>query len=219
MLKRVAAAAALSLVPTVMVAAPRRPRTPARSACRARSRSRAPTGRSPRSSVPAAWDTPSPRGGTSCTRPRLGRFLQLRRRQQRRRGLVRLVPARDLHDPSRLRVRLQLQRRQPEHPHHDRPPRVPDRGQQLAQRSLRHGQGDRDPLLPQRRTYRAWSGAKVSLRQKSCSSCSWKWVRSGTTDRYGRVSLKAYASTTRYWQIATVDTSNTWGKASTTLKR
>ncbi|MFJ6132728.1 YggN family protein [Janibacter terrae] len=68
-------------------------------------------------------------------------------------------------------------------------------------------------------TYRAWSGAKVSLRQKSCSSCSWKWVRSGTTDRYGRVSLKAYASTTRYWQIATVDTSNTWGKASTTLKR
>ncbi|MEN3123329.1 hypothetical protein [Janibacter sp. LM] len=72
---------------------------------------------------------------------------------------------------------------------------------------------------PSAGTYRAWSGAKVSLRQKSCSSCSWKWVRSGTTDRYGRVSLKAYASTTRYWQIATVDTSNTWGKASTTLKR
>ena len=68
-------------------------------------------------------------------------------------------------------------------------------------------------------TYRAWSGAKVSLRQKSCSSCSWKWVKSGTTNRYGRVSIKTYASTSRYWQIATTDSSTTWGKASSTLRR
>lgn len=68
-------------------------------------------------------------------------------------------------------------------------------------------------------TYRAWSGAKVSLRQKSCSACSWRWVKSGTTNRYGRVSIKAYASTSRYWQIATVDTSSTWGRASSTLRR
>lgn len=67
--------------------------------------------------------------------------------------------------------------------------------------------------------YRGWSGAKVSLRQKTCSTCSWTWVRSGTTDRNGRVSLKTYASTSRSWQIATVDTSSTWGKASGTLKR
>lgn len=67
--------------------------------------------------------------------------------------------------------------------------------------------------------YRPWANAKVSLRQKSCSSCSWKWVKTGYTDRYGRVTLKAYASTNRYWQIATIDTSSTWGRASSTLKR
>lgn len=68
-------------------------------------------------------------------------------------------------------------------------------------------------------SYRAWSGAKVSLRQKSCSSCSWRWVASGRTNSYGRASIKTYASTSRYWQIATVDTSTTWGRASGTLRR
>lgn len=67
--------------------------------------------------------------------------------------------------------------------------------------------------------FRAWSGTKVTLRQKTCSSCSWKWVKSGTTDRYGRVTLKAYASTARYWQLATADTSTTWGRASSSAKR
>lgn len=67
--------------------------------------------------------------------------------------------------------------------------------------------------------FRAWPGTKVALRQKTCSSCSWTWVKSGTTDRYGRVTLKAYASTTRYWQLATVDTSTTWGRASTSARR
>ena len=67
--------------------------------------------------------------------------------------------------------------------------------------------------------FRAWSGTKVTLRQKTCSSCSWKWVKSGTTDRYGRVTLKAYASSARYWQLATADTSTTWGRASSSAKR
>lgn len=68
-------------------------------------------------------------------------------------------------------------------------------------------------------TYRSWAGRKVVLRQKTCSSCSWKWVRSGTTNRYGQVNLKGYASTTRYWQVATLDSSNTWGRTSSTLRR
>lgn len=72
---------------------------------------------------------------------------------------------------------------------------------------------------PSAERYRAWSGAKVSLRQKSCASCSWKWVTSGKTNSTGRVSLKAYASTARYWQIVTADTSTTWGRASSTLRR
>lgn len=72
---------------------------------------------------------------------------------------------------------------------------------------------------PNAQKYRAWPGAKVSLRQKSCSSCSWKWVKSAKTDSKGRASVKAYASTSRYWQIATVDSSTTWGKASNTLRR
>lgn len=67
--------------------------------------------------------------------------------------------------------------------------------------------------------FRAWSGTKVTLRQKTCSSCSWKWVKSGTTDRYGRVTLKAYASSARYWQLATADSSTTWGRASSSAKR
>lgn len=67
--------------------------------------------------------------------------------------------------------------------------------------------------------FRAWPGTKVALRQKTCSSCSWKWVKSGTTDRYGRATFKAYASTTRYWQLATVDSSTTWGRASTSARR
>lgn len=72
---------------------------------------------------------------------------------------------------------------------------------------------------PSAEGYRSWSGTKVALRQKSCQSCSWRWVRSGTTNRDGRVSLKAYTSTSRYWQIATVDTSTTWGRAATTSRR
>lgn len=67
--------------------------------------------------------------------------------------------------------------------------------------------------------YRAWSGAKVSLQQKSCSSCSWKRVKTGKTTSTGRVSLKTYASTKRYWRITTTDTSTTWGRASSTLRR
>lgn len=67
--------------------------------------------------------------------------------------------------------------------------------------------------------YRGWAGTKVVLRQKTCSSCSWKWVKSGKTDRNGRVSLTTYAGTKRSWQVATVDTSDTWGRASSTLQR
>lgn len=72
---------------------------------------------------------------------------------------------------------------------------------------------------PSAGTFRAWPYTKVVLRKKSCSSCSWSYVKSGTTNRYGKVRLSTYSSGTRYWQIATVDSSNTWGRASATMKR
>lgn len=72
---------------------------------------------------------------------------------------------------------------------------------------------------PSAGTYRPWAGTKVALRTKSCSSCSWKLVKTGTSDRYGRVSLKTYASTARYWRLTTADTGNTWGRASATIRR
>jgi hypothetical protein len=68
-------------------------------------------------------------------------------------------------------------------------------------------------------TYRAWAGQKVVLRAKNCSSCSWRWVASPIADRYGRVSVKAYASTARYWRLSTADTSTTFGRTSSTVKR
>ncbi len=67
--------------------------------------------------------------------------------------------------------------------------------------------------------YRTWSGAKVSLQRKSCSSCSWKTIKTGTTNRYGKVSLKTYAKNTRYWRLNVKETSVAWGRAGTTLKR
>lgn len=67
--------------------------------------------------------------------------------------------------------------------------------------------------------YRPWSGAKASLQMKSCSSCSWKYVKSGTTNGSGVVAMKAYASTSRYWRVVTSDTSSTWGRASSYTKR
>ncbi|MET4077852.1 hypothetical protein [Janibacter sp. UYMM211] len=67
--------------------------------------------------------------------------------------------------------------------------------------------------------YRSWSGAKASLQMKSCSSCSWKYVKSGTTNGSGVVTMKSYASTSRYWRVVTSDTSSTWGRASSYTKR
>lgn len=67
--------------------------------------------------------------------------------------------------------------------------------------------------------YRPWSGAKASLQMKSCSSCSWKYVKSGTTNGSGVVTMKAYASTSRHWRVVTSDTSSTWGRASSYTKR
>ena len=97
-------------------------------------------------------------------------------------------------------------------------------GSRLAASSSRSGnyvtaKGTATRYSPSAERYRAWAGTKVVLRQKTCASCSWKWVKSGTTDRYGRVSLKAYAGTKRSWQLATVDSSNTWGRTSSTLTR
>lgn len=72
---------------------------------------------------------------------------------------------------------------------------------------------------PSAERFRPWSGARVSLYSKSCSSCSWKRVKATKTNSTGKVSVRTKASTKRYWKIATSDSSNTWGKTSATLRR
>ena len=64
-----------------------------------------------------------------------------------------------------------------------------------------------------------WANASVVLRQKSCASCAWKTVRTGTTNRYGKVSFKAYSPKASYWQLSTKDTGTTWGKVAGTMYR
>lgn len=59
----------------------------------------------------------------------------------------------------------------------------------------------------------------VTLRQKACSSCSWKTLKAAKTNRYGKVSFKTYSSRTRYWQVRTKDISTTWGRTSATVRR
>ncbi|WP_252975960.1 hypothetical protein [Janibacter melonis] len=81
------------------------------------------------------------------------------------------------------------------------------------------GKGTARRYSPAAGGYRPWSGAKASLQMKSCSSCSWKYVKSGTTNGSGVVTMKAYASTSRYWRVVTSDTSSTWGRASSYTKR
>lgn len=67
--------------------------------------------------------------------------------------------------------------------------------------------------------FRSWSGASVSLYSKSCSSCSWKRVTTTKTNSTGKVTVKTKASSARYWKITTASSSNTWGKTSATLRR
>ena len=98
------------------------------------------------------------------------------------------------------------------------------RGSRMSASSTRSGRyvtvrGTATRYSPSAERHRAWAGKKVVLRQKSCSSCSWKDVKSATTDRYGRVTLKAYAGTKRSWRLATADNTTTWGRTSATLRR
>lgn len=72
---------------------------------------------------------------------------------------------------------------------------------------------------PNAERFRPWSGATVTLHSKSCSSCSWKRVKTVKTNSAGKVSIKTKASAKRYWRITTSDSSNTWGKTSSTLRR
>lgn len=71
---------------------------------------------------------------------------------------------------------------------------------------------------PSARGFRPWAGKTAVLRQKTCASCSWRSVGSARTNRYGQVRFTKTASA-RYWQVATSDSSNTWGKTSVTMKR
>lgn len=97
-------------------------------------------------------------------------------------------------------------------------------GSRLSVSSARSGRyvtvkGTTTRYLPSWGSYRPWAGTRITLQQKTCSSCSWKTVKTGTTNRYGKVSLKTYAGTTRYWRISTKDTSTTWGRTSSTVRR
>lgn len=96
-------------------------------------------------------------------------------------------------------------------------------GSGLSASSSRSGslvtvKGNATRYSPTAGRFRVWSGAKVALRKKSCSSCAWTYVKSGTTTSTGAVSLSTRSSAP-YWQIATIDTGNTWGRASGTMKR
>ncbi|OAB87392.1 hypothetical protein AWH69_04685 [Janibacter melonis] len=72
---------------------------------------------------------------------------------------------------------------------------------------------------PNHERYRAWSGARASLQKKACSSCSWSTVKSATTNRYGEVTMRSSAPGARYWRVVTADSSTTWGRASGHTKR
>lgn len=67
--------------------------------------------------------------------------------------------------------------------------------------------------------FRPWAGAKATLESRKCSTCAWTPVKTGTTSTKGVVTLTAYASTARSWRVVTADTPSTWGKVSSTTTR
>ncbi|MGE9808826.1 hypothetical protein [Janibacter sp. G1551] len=71
---------------------------------------------------------------------------------------------------------------------------------------------------PNAGAFRAWSGATVRLYQKK-SGGSWTYVKTTTSNSTGRVSVKAYASTARYFQLRSADSSTTWGTTSASVYR
>lgn len=68
-------------------------------------------------------------------------------------------------------------------------------------------------------TFRPWAGAQATLESRTCSTCAWTPVKTGTTGSTGVVALKATASTARSWRVVTADTSSTWGRVSSTTTR
>lgn len=67
--------------------------------------------------------------------------------------------------------------------------------------------------------YRAWAGTTVRLYYRNRSSDPWIKIAARTTNSDGKVSYKWRKSNTRTYKAVTVDSSNTFGRTSSTSRR
>lgn len=96
-------------------------------------------------------------------------------------------------------------------------------GSRITAKSSRKGQtvtitANTKRYSPSYETYRTWAKSKVTLRTKTCSNCAWRNVKTATADSKGNVRF-VVRSKAKYWQVVSKDTGNTWGRASSTIKR
>ncbi len=67
--------------------------------------------------------------------------------------------------------------------------------------------------------FRVWSGRKVVLSTRSCSTCAWRPVRGARTSRAGTVTFKVRASQTRGYRVTAAGTPSTWAPVARTARR
>lgn len=67
--------------------------------------------------------------------------------------------------------------------------------------------------------YVSWKSKPVGFYTKSCSSCSWKKVKSRSTNSKGVATLKVTKSAKRYYQVRTSNASTTWGRTSSVVRK
>lgn len=72
--------------------------------------------------------------------------------------------------------------------------------------------------LPSQGAYRNWSGATTKFYSQK-SDGTWRYLKTVTTDSYGKATAKVYASTTRKFKAVTSSTSSTWGRTSSAITR
>jgi hypothetical protein len=72
---------------------------------------------------------------------------------------------------------------------------------------------------PSANRYLAWSGRKVVLSYRRCTTCAWHRIGVRTTDRYGQTSIRVQAGSTRQYRATAVGTSATWGPVPALARR
>lgn len=72
---------------------------------------------------------------------------------------------------------------------------------------------------PSANRFKVWSGRRVVLSYRTCSTCAWHQLKVRTTNRYGRTSYRFKAARVRQYRATAVGTSTTWAPRPDRLTR